>query len=76
MLSNEGFPGSVGSSKGNLDSAGCMSFRKGLLGELDSHSEAVNVEVCVWLLETVTCVAFTPGVWGLVNVCCCALEEG
>ena len=52
-----------------------MSFRKEVLGELDSHSEAVNVEVCVWLPETVTCVAFTPGVWGLVSVGCCAFEE-
>ena len=44
----------------NFDSAGsCLSFRKSQLG--DSHSEAVNVEVCVWLPETVTCVAFIPG---------------
>ena len=34
--------------------------RNELLGELNSQTEAVKVEVCVSLPETVMCVAFTP----------------
>lgn len=40
-----------------------MSVGKEMLEELDSQAVAVKVEVCVSVPETVTCVAFTPGVW-------------
>ena len=33
----------------------------------DPQVEAVKVDVCVSLLETVTCVAFTPGRWELAS---------
>lgn len=42
-----------------------------LLGEVDSQAEAVKVEVCVSLCETVTCVAFTPRYYRLAIVHCC-----
>ena len=45
---------------GHILQSGFMSIRIELLGELDSQAEAVKVEVCVSLPETVTCVAFTP----------------
>lgn len=32
-------------------------------GVIYSQAEAVKVEVCVSLWDTVTCVAFTPGQW-------------
>ncbi len=38
---------------------------------LDLQAEAVKVDVCVSLPETVMCVAFTPGEWELASMPYC-----
>ena len=46
-----------------------------IAGVLYSQAEAVKVEVCVSLPETLMCVAFTPGQWGLASVPHCTFGE-
>lgn len=50
-------------------------IREELLRRLDSQEAAVKVEVCVSLPETVVCVAFTPGEWGLASGYYCTFRK-
>ena len=54
--------------QGHVLQAQFWAIRKQLLGELDSQAEAVKVEVCVSVPETLMCVAFTPSELELASV--------
>lgn len=72
--SNRAFSESTASPRSLLQPR-LMSVGEEMLEDLDSQAVAVKVEVCVSVPETVTCVAFTPGVWRSANEDYCILSR-